>query len=114
MINAKQALHFVSFPPTHLINSIMHDHNCYILHWFCTSPYLFGCRTDFHLYFSDKMGPLKQVTKQTSSPDIIKLFSCSIQLNLKFQLRVKTQMLKKKDISYFQIPRCCTYHANKC
>ena len=45
---------------------------------------------------------------------IIKLFSCSNQLSMKFQLLIKTEMLKNKDISCFQTLICCIYPTNKC
>ena len=49
-----------------------------------------------------------------SSPDVIQHFSYSAQLSMKFQLFIKTKMLKNKDCSGFQTLRCCTYSANKC
>ena len=33
---------------------------------------------------------------------VIKLFSCSTQLSMKFQQLIKTKFLKKKDFSWFQ------------
>ena len=36
------------------------------------------------------------------------------QLLSKFQLLIKTKMVKNKDFSCFQTLRCCIYHANKC
>ena len=42
--------------------------------------------------------------------EVIKLFSCSIQLRLKFQLVIITKMLKYKDPFYFQTLRCCINH----
>ena len=41
-------------------------------------------------------------------------FTCSAQLSMKFHLLIKTEMLKNKDLSCFQILRCCIYHAYKC
>ena len=35
-------------------------------------------------------------------PEVIKLFSCSTELSVKFQMLIKTIMLKNKDISCFQ------------
>ena len=51
---------------------------------------------------------------QTGSPgsEVIKLFSCSTQANMKFQLFIKTKMLKNTAFSCFQTLRCCIYHAN--
>ena len=34
-----------------------------------------------------------------SDPEVIKLFSCSTQLSVKFQLLIKTKLLKNKDVS---------------
>ena len=36
------------------------------------------------------------------SPEVIKLFSCSTQLSIKFQLLRKTKMLKNKDLFCFK------------
>ena len=33
--------------------------------------------------------------------EVIKLFSCSTQMNMKFQLLIKTKTMKYKDFSYF-------------
>ena len=41
---------------------------------------------------------------------VIRLFSCST----KFQLLIKTKMLKNQNFSCFQTLRCFIYHANKC
>ena len=46
--------------------------------------------------------------------EVIKLFSCSTQLSMKFQLPIKIKMLKNNDFSCFQPHTCCIYHANKC
>ena len=46
-------------------------------------------------------------------PKVIKLFSCSTQLSVKFQLLIKLEYLKLK-FSSFQYLRCCIYHADKC
>ena len=52
--------------------------------------------------------------EERAGPEVIKLFSCSIQVNMKFQLLIETNMLKIKDFPCFQTIRCCIYHANKC
>ena len=44
----------------------------------------------------------------------VKLFSCSTQLNMKFQLLIKTKILINKGVSCFKSLRCCIYHADKC
>ena len=49
-----------------------------------------------------------------SGTELIKLFSCSTQLSMEFQMIIKSKMLKNKDFSCFQMPRCCIYHAHKC
>ena len=35
-------------------------------------------------------------------PEVIKLFSCSTQLSMKFQLLLKTKILKNKDFTCFK------------
>ena len=52
-----------------------------------------------------------EVDTKSSGPEVIKLFSCSTQLSMKFQQVMKTEMLKNKDFSCFETPRCCIYHA---
>ena len=51
---------------------------------------------------------------QLPGPKVIKHFSCSTQLSMKFQLPIKTKILKNKDCSCFKTQRCCIYPANKC
>ena len=46
-------------------------------------------------------------------PEVIKLFSCSTQLCMKFQLLIKAEILKNKEFSCFQTHRSCIYYANK-
>ena len=46
-------------------------------------------------------------------PKVIKLFSCSAQLNKRFQLLMKTKIPTNKEVSCFKSLRCCIYHANK-
>ena len=48
-----------------------------------------------------------------SGPKVIKLFSCSSQLNMEFQMLIKSKMLKNKDFSCVQMLRCCIYHNYK-
>ena len=47
-------------------------------------------------------------------PEVTKLFSCSTQLSMKFQLLIKTKIPANKEVSCFKSLRCCIYHANKC
>ena len=49
-----------------------------------------------------------------TGPEVIKLFSCSTELSMKFQLLIKTKIPANKEVSYFKSLRCCIYHANKC
>ena len=49
-----------------------------------------------------------------SGPEVIKLFSCSTQLSMKFQLLIKSKILTNKEVYCFKSLRCCIYHANKC
>ena len=39
-----------------------------------------------------------------TGPQVIELFSCSSLLSMKFQLLIKTKMLKNKDLFCFQTP----------
>ena len=55
---------------------------------------------------------LDELRKIIIWPEMIKLFSCSTQLSMKFQLLIKTKMLKNEDFSCFQTLSCCIYHAN--
>ena len=41
-------------------------------------------------------------------------FLNTTQLSMKFQLLIKTKMLKNKDFCCFQTVQCCIYHANTC
>ena len=47
-------------------------------------------------------------------PKVIKLFSCSTHLSMKFRLLINTNISTNKDVSRVKSLRCCTYHANKC
>ena len=46
-------------------------------------------------------------------PEVIKLFSCSTQLSMEFQMLIISKLLKNKDCSCFQMLRGCIYHAHK-
>ena len=46
-------------------------------------------------------------------PEVIKLFICSTQLSMKFQLLIKTKMLKNIVVFCFQTLKCCIcWHFN--
>ena len=47
-------------------------------------------------------------------PEVIKLFSSSTQLSMKFQWLIKGKVSKNKAFSCFKTLRCCIYPANKC
>ena len=49
-----------------------------------------------------------------TGPEVITLFSCSIQLSKKFQLLIKTKIRTNEEVSCFKSLRCCIYHANEC
>ena len=50
----------------------------------------------------------------TPSTEVIKLFSCSTYLSMKFQMLIKGKMMKNNDLSCFKTLRYCIYPANKC
>ena len=54
-----------------------------------------------------------KVPSEIAGPEVIKLFSCSTQLSMEFQMLIKSKLLKNKDFSCFQMLRCCIYHAHK-
>ena len=54
------------------------------------------------------------ITNYMSSPQGYKSFLCSTQLSMKFQVLLKTKILKNKDCSCFQALSCCIYHAINC
>ena len=66
---------------------------------------LFHTKKDMFLKMPKKAYAYKCDFKKTwvceSGPHVIKLYSCSTQLKMKFQLLIKTKMLKNKDISCF-------------
>ena len=45
--------------------------------------------------------------------EVIKLFPCSTQLSMKFQLLIKTELPTNEEVYCFKSLRCCIYHANK-
>ena len=59
---------------------------------------------------STVLGKEQSDQKPLNRPEVIKLFPCSTQLSMKFQLLMRTTMLLNTDFSL----RCCIYHANKC
>ena len=54
-----------------------------------------------------------RISRSRPGPEVIKLFSCSTQLSMKFQLLIKTKIPANKEVSCFMSLRCCNYHANK-
>ena len=52
-------------------------------------------------------------TKLKPGPKVIKLFSCSTQLSMKFQMLIKTKILTNKEVSCFKSLRCCIYPTHK-
>ena len=51
--------------------------------------------------------------KDKSGSEVIKLFSCSTQLSMKFRLLLKTKVAKITEVSCLKSLNCCMYHANK-
>ena len=49
-----------------------------------------------------------------SGPEVIKLFPCSTQLSMKFQLLIKTKLPTNDEVYCLRPLRFCIYHANKC
>ena len=49
-----------------------------------------------------------------SGPEVIKLFLCSTQLRMKFQLLIKAKIPTNEEVSCFKPLRFCIYHANEC
>ena len=45
----------------------------------------------------------------SSGLKVIKLFSCSNQLSMKFQLLIKTKIATNKQVSCFKSLRCCIF-----
>ena len=60
----------------------------------------------------DLIGLLEMV-KYCPGSEIMKLFSCSTQLSIKFQLLIKAKMMKHTDFSCYQPLNWCIYPANK-
>ena len=50
----------------------------------------------------------------TLGPKVIKRFSCSTKLSMKFQLLIKTKIWTNYEVSHFKPLRCYIYHAYKC
>ena len=60
----------------------------------------------------DLIGLLEMV-KYCPGPEIMKLFTCSTQLSIKFQRLIKAKMMKHIDFSFYQPLNWCIYPANK-
>ena len=54
-----------------------------------------------------------KVYSNDSGPEVKKLFSCSTELSMKFQLLIKTKIPVNKEFCFKSL-KCCIYHANKC
>ena len=61
-----------------------------------------SAHSDLRICFSlsGKLSAMHAVARQPG-PEVIKLFSCPTQVSIKFQLLIKTEMLKKIGISCF-------------
>ena len=55
-----------------------------------------------------------QTASEEPGPEVIKLFSCSIQLSTKCQLLIKAKIPTNEEVSCFISLRYGIYHANKC
>ena len=81
---------------------------------------MFVVGEDLITEFVDKLVKTKVHLEKTdhfyipTRSEVIERFPCSTQLSMKFQLLIKTKMLKNTDLSCFQALRCCIYHAHKC
>ena len=75
--------------------------------WYCVACCFWGF---LHIFF------LNNSIRNTvePGPEVIKLFSCSTQLNTKFQLLIKNTKPTNKEVSCFKSLRCSISHANKC
>ena len=75
--------------------------------------YAFLCFCHFPNWCSES-GMIFYLIVSIPVPEVLKLFSCSTQLNRKFQLLIKTKIPTNKEVSCFKSLRCCIYHVNKC
>ena len=66
-----------------------------------------------HLYNTTALQVTEKHAGKKFGPEVIKLFSCSTQLSMKFQLLLNTKISTNKEVSCFKSLRCI-YHANKC
>ena len=64
------------------------------------------------LFFKKKGDRDIYIKSLDSGPKVIKLFSCSTQLSMKFQLLIKTKIQTNEEVSCFKSLRCCIYHAD--
>ena len=55
----------------------------------------------------------EHIDNEMSGLKVIKLFSCSTQLSMKFQELIKTKIQTNEEVSCFKSLRCCIYHSNK-
>ena len=65
--------------------------------------------------FTTLEGLLGDVASQVQlRPQGCKLFSCSTQMSMKFELLIRTKILTNKEVFCLKSLKCCIYHANKC
>ena len=60
------------------------------------------------------LSDIKSQAISANAEQVIKLFSCSTQLSMKFQLLIKTKISTNEEVSCFKSLRCCNYPAHKC
>ena len=87
---------------------------CDFLDYFCEVSQLYDENGMQRIFVKGSLyGQMTQDFMQ-SGHEVIKLFSCSIQLSTRFQLLIKTKILTYEEVSCFKYLRCCIYHAYKC
>ena len=59
-------------------------------------------------------GPNTQERNNSGGPEVTQLFSYLTLLTTKFQLLIKTEIPKSREVSSFKSLRCVFYHADKC
>ena len=55
-----------------------------------------------------------QKQRQRPGPEVIKLFSCSTQLSMKFQLHINTKIARNKGNFVLKLAEHAIYPAHKC
>ena len=69
-----------------------------------------------HLYLPcvRAVAPDDRTCSSVPGSKVIKLFSCSTQLSMKFQMLINIKIAKINDILWFRSPKLVIYPANKC